>query len=257
MRVITINVNGVRSATAKGLWSWLGRQRADVVCLQETRAGPEELPAEVGRLDGWHRFFRHADRPGYSGVALLARRRPDRVMDRLGFAPFDREGRYLRADFGDLSVVSLYVPSGTTGDERQAFKMRCLARLSRHLRELRRAGRHYLLCGDLNIAHTKADIENWRGNQNHSGFLPEERAWLDRLFGPEGWTDAFRVVDQRPRQYTWWSNRGRAWENNVGWRIDYQVASPALGALARSAAIYKRQRFSDHAPLCIDYDYEL
>jgi exodeoxyribonuclease-3 len=171
----------------------------------------------------------------------------------MGFAPFDNEGRYVRADFDDVSVVSIYMPSGSSREDRQEFKMVCLDRLRTHLRELRKTGRECVVCGDINIAHKKIDIENWRGNQKNSGFLPEERAWMDRIFDEDGWVDAFRVVDPREKQYTWWSNRGQAWAKNVGWRIDYQICTPGIGQRAKAASIYKRARFSDHAPLTIDY----
>jgi len=257
MRVITLNVNGIRSAVSKGLLGWLSRQKADLVCLQEIRAHKADLPSELVRQRSWQVHLYASERKGYGGVAVLCRRSPDRIVTGLGWADVDCEGRYLQVDFGPLSIASLYVPSGTTGPERQAFKMDVLGRLAGHLSKLARSGREYVLCGDLNIAHQKIDIENWRGNQKNSGFLPEERAWLDELFGPRAWVDAFRVVTQEPRQYTWWSNRGRAWENNVGWRIDYQIATPGVGRLVRSATIYRAKRFSDHAPLIIDYDREL
>jgi exodeoxyribonuclease-3 len=170
-----------------------------------------------------------------------------------GIAEFDREGRYLEAQFGDVAVVSLYLPSGSAGPERQASKYRFLDAFVPHLRRLRGARRQYVLCGDWNIAHKPIDLKNWKSNQKNSGFLPDERAWMDRLFGELGFVDAFRSVDPRPERYTWWSNRGRAWAKNVGWRIDYQVATPALGGTTRAARIYRERRFSDHAPLIMDY----
>jgi exodeoxyribonuclease-3 len=226
------------------------------VCLQEVRAQADQRPPEFTRLRRWHQHYSDAQKKGYSGVAILSRDEPDRVVSAIGYAPFDREGRYIQADFGDLSVVSIYLPSGSSSDERQAFKMRSLARVRQHMRALRDSGRQFVVCGDINIAHQKIDIENWRGNQKNSGFLPEERAWMDRLMGDEGWIDAFRIVDKRPKQYTWWSNRGQAWAKNVGWRIDYQLCTKGVGLRAKAAAIYKRRRFSDHAPLIIDYDFE-
>lgn len=257
MRIITLNANGIRAAVRKGFLPWLRRQQADVVCLQEVRAEPSQFPPELRRLRSWHLYSHEADKKGYAGVALLSRREPDRVQVGFGWPDVDCEGRYLQADFGSLSIASIYLPSGSSGPVRQAYKMDVLERLLGFLRALRRTGRDYVLCGDINIAHRKIDIENWRGNQNHSGFLPEERAWMDRLLGQEGWVDGFRQVNLEPRQYTWWSNRGRAWENNVGWRIDYQLISPALASVVRSAAIYRRKRFSDHAPLALDYDRAL
>ena len=175
----------------------------------------------------------------------------------LGWPEVDAEARYLEVQYANLSVVSLYVPSGTSGDVRQAFKMDLLGRLSERLAELKASGREYVLCGDINIAHKQIDIENWRSNQKNSGFLPEERAWLDEVFGPVGYVDAFREVNQEAKQYTWWSNRGQAWAKNVGWRLDYQIATPGIGRTATAAKIYKAKRFSDHAPLIMDYDFEV
>jgi exodeoxyribonuclease III len=186
-------------------------------------------------------------------VALFSRAAPDRVIRGFGVDEFDREGRYLEARFGALSVVSIYLPSGSSGPHRQASKFRFLEAFLPYLQRLRRRRRDYILCGDFNIAHQPIDLKNWRANQKNSGFLPEERAWLDRVFGELGYVDAFRAVDPRPEQYTWWSNRGQAWAKNVGWRIDYQIASPRLAGKPRSASIYKAQRFSDHAPLTMDY----
>jgi len=256
MRVITLNANGVRSAAAKGLYRWLPRQEADLVCLQELRATPQQMPRPALKPRGHHAHFHPAQKLGYSGVALYARKAPDRVVTGLGWPDIDAEGRYLQADFGRLSVVSLYLPSGSSSAERQAVKFDFLARFLPVLAKLRDADREFILCGDWNIAHKPIDLKNWRSNQKNSGFLPEERAWLDRVFGELGLIDAFRVVDPRPEQYTWWSNRGRAWENNVGWRIDYQVVTPGLANLVRAASIYKRRRFSDHAPLIMDYDWD-
>ena len=253
MRVITVNVNGIRSAAGKGFFPWVTRQRADVVCLQEVRAGADHLAGRAFRPPSLHCHYLESARAGYSGVALLSRAKPERVVEGLGWPDIDPEARYLEAHFGRLAVVSLYVPSGTSGEERQAVKMGFLERFARHLRELRRSGREYIICGDVNIAHKPIDLRNWRSNQKNSGFLPEERAWLDTVFDDIGYVDAFRVVNQAPDQYTWWSNRGRAYENNVGWRIDYHLVSPDLADRVESARIYKRRKFSDHAPLTIDY----
>ena len=254
MRIATLNCNGIRAAARKGLYEWLPRQALDVLCLQETRCADADVAGAEFRPRGWHVAWLHADRKGYSGVALYSRRPPDRVIRGFGSGEFDREGRYLEARFGKLSVVSLYLPSGSSSPERQAAKFRFLAEFLPYLERLRRARRHYLLCGDWNIAHREIDLRNWRANQKNSGFLPQERAWLDEVFGRVHYVDAFRAVNQQPEQYTWWSNRGQSWAKNVGWRIDYQVASPALGERARAASIWKKTRFSDHAPLIIDYD---
>jgi exodeoxyribonuclease-3 len=187
---------------------------------------------------------------------LYARHEPDEVIEGIGWLEFDTEGRWIEARFGNLSVISLYLPSGSSSEARQQVKFDVMARLAPCFEQLRSDGREYIICGDWNIAHTKADIKNWRGNQKNSGFLPEELAWLDELFGPMGWVDAFRVVNQSADEYTWWSNRGQAWAKNVGWRIDYQVVTPGLRDRIRDAKIYRSKRFSDHAPLIVDYALE-
>jgi exodeoxyribonuclease-3 len=253
MRVITVNVCGIRSAAAKGLFRWLRRQRADFICLQETKSQEHQLAAHDVQLPGYQAFFSDAQQKGYAGVALYTRHRPSRVLRGFGVEEFDGEGRYLEAQVGDLSVVSLYLPSGSAGPHRQAAKFRFLEAFSLHLARLRRRRRHYILSGDWNIAHRPIDLRNWRSNQKNSGFLPEERAWMDQLFGSGGYVDAFREVRPGPDLYTWWSNRGQARTHNVGWRIDYQVVSTGLAGKARAASIYRRTRFSDHAPLIMDY----
>jgi exodeoxyribonuclease-3 len=227
------------------------------VCLQETRAHVDQLQDKLYWPRGYHTFFHQAERRGYSGVAIYCRRRPDRVVEGLGWPDVDAEGRYLEVQFGSLSVISLYMHSGSSGAERQERKFQMMDRFMPYLRSLRRGRREYIICGDWNIAHKEIDLKNWRGNLKNSGFLPEERAWMDELFGASGYVDAFRHVDQRSEQYTWWSNRGRAWEKNVGWRIDYQVVTPGLAERVERARIYKDRRFSDHSPLIIDYDYVL
>lgn len=254
MRIITLNANGIRSAHKKGFFQWLPRQNADVVCLQETKAHQQQLPPAVASPSRYHAYFRDAKKKGYSGVALYSWREPDRVIGGFGCPEFDDEGRYLRADFGRLSIVSLYLPSGSSSEERQAAKYDFMGKIMPTLEAIRADRRNYIICGDWNIAHKKIDLKNWRGNQKNSGFLPEERAWMDRLFKTVGMVDAFRVVNPEPGQYTWWSNRGQAWAKNVGWRIDYQVVTPGLRRKVRLAKIYKAKRFSDHAPLIMDYD---
>jgi len=204
---------------------------------------------------GYRGYFHCAEKKGYSGVGIYLRREPSQVIEGLGIPDIDAEGRYLRVDVGNLSVISVYQPSGSSSDERQQVKFSFMERFYPHLAALRNEGREVVLCGDWNIAHREIDLKNWRGNQKNSGFLPEERAWLTRVFDELGWVDVFRRVDDRPEQYTWWSNRGQAWAKNVGWRIDYHIATPGIAATARRCAIYKEQRFSDHAPLTIDYDY--
>lgn len=257
MRIITINTNGIRAAARKGFFAWMVRQRADVVCVQETKAQQHQLQDKIFWPRGYHAVFHDAEKKGYSGVAIYCKHRPDRTIQGIGWPDVDAEGRYLEVQFGALSVISLYLHSGSSSEARQQKKFEMMERFMPYLRNLRRKRREYVICGDWNIAHKQIDLKNWRGNIRNSGFLPEERAWMDELFGATGYVDAFRRVDQRPEQYTWWSNRGRAWEKNVGWRIDYQVVTPRLGERVRKAKIFKGQRFSDHAPLIIDYDYEL
>jgi exodeoxyribonuclease-3 len=257
MRIITVNLNGIRSAERKGFYSWLYRQRADVVCMQETKAQVDQLTEEMLAPNGFHGYFHDAEKKGYSGVAIYARRQPDRIVNGLGWPDIDAEGRYIQADFGKLSVISLYLPSGSSSEERQAVKFDFLDRFLPVLRKLRKDGREYVLCGDWNIAHKEIDLKNWRGNQKNSGFLPEERAWMTRVLDDVGYVDVFRQLNPKPDQYTWWSNRGRAWEKNVGWRIDYQLATPGIATTAAKERIYKDKRFSDHAPLIVDYEFAL
>ncbi|MEJ2565911.1 MAG: exodeoxyribonuclease III [Gammaproteobacteria bacterium] len=257
MKIMTLNANGIRSAAGKGFFQWMSKQRLDVVCLQETKAQEHQLSSQLQNLRGYHSYFHDAEKKGYSGVAIYSRKEPDRVRAGLGWPDIDAEGRYLQADFGSLSIVSLYLPSGSSSPERQAVKFDFMERFLPVLKRYRRSRRDYIICGDWNIAHKVIDLKNWRSNQKNSGFLPEERAWMDTVLEDLGWVDAFRVVNARPEQYTWWSNRGRAWDKNVGWRIDYQIVTPRLRGLVKSAAIYKDQRFSDHAPLTLVYDYEL
>ena len=255
MRVISINLNGIRSAFNKGLLPWMTQQGADIVCLQELKAQAADLTPEMSAPPGYHGYFHYAEKKGYSGVGIYSKRKPDAVIVGLGIAEFDSEGRYIEAQFGNLSVVSLYLPSGSSGEERQAVKFKFMAAFMPHLRELHASGREVLICGDWNIAHTEKDLKNWRGNKKNSGFLPEERAWLSELFYEVGYVDVFRKLHPELEAYTWWSNRGQAWAKDVGWRIDYHVASAGIAATAKTTSIYKEQRFSDHAPLTVDYDY--
>lgn len=251
---MTANLNGIRSAERKGFFTWLSRQKSDVVCLQETKAQQHQLSAPVFHPRQFHCFYHDAEKKGYSGTALYARSKPDKVVTGIGAPWIDCEGRYLEAQFGKLSVVSLYLPSGTTGDIRQDYKYKVMDYLLKHLKKLKRAGRQVIVCGDWNIAHTEADIRNWRGNKKNSGFLPEERQWLTELFDKHGYADAFRALPQKEHEYTWWSNRGQAYANNTGWRIDYQVITQDLLPNVSATRIYRTKRFSDHAPLIIDYD---
>ncbi|MBA2654511.1 MAG: exodeoxyribonuclease III [Gammaproteobacteria bacterium] len=257
MRVITINFNGIRSAAKKGFFDWVVTQNADIICVQETKAQMEHLDHSLYCPLPYSCHFADAEKKGYSGVGIYCKKEPDNLIRGLGWDCPDREGRYIQADFGELSLASLYMPSGTSGEERQTVKYAFLDRYLEVLKRIRQESRHYIICGDWNIAHKQIDLKNWRPNQKHSGFLPQERAWLDTLFDEVGMIDAFRVINQEPHQYTWWSNFANAWQNNVGWRIDYQIISPSLQDKVKSVSIYRDQKFSDHAPLIIDYDFEL
>lgn len=254
MRIITLNLNGIRSAVKKGFYTWLLQQDADIVCLQELKAQEAELAHETLQLEGYHSYFHCAEKKGYSGVGILTRQKPQKVITGLGWPDADLEGRYVEANFGHFAVASLYLPSGSSGEHRQVIKFDFLDRYKKHLETLRQQSCEFIICGDWNIAHKEIDLKNWRGNQKNSGFLPEERAWMDMLFGEMGFVDAFRLVNQEPDQYTWWSNRGQAWAKNVGWRIDYQVLTPGLKDKVKKVSIYKDSRFSDHSPLLVDYD---
>jgi exodeoxyribonuclease-3 len=254
MRIVTLNCNGIRSADRKGFFTWLAQTHADVVCLQETKAHVHQLASHILLPGGYHGFFFDAVRPGYSGTAIYCREKPRAVHRGLGFTLADTEGRYIQVDFPKISVASLYLPSGSSSEQAQQRKFEFMAAYDPLLAALRKKRREYVICGDWNIAHRKIDLKNWRGNQKNSGFLPEERAWLDTLFDEYKLVDAFRVVDEREDQFTWWSNRGQAWAKNVGWRIDYQITTPGLRDAVTAAAIYKDERFSDHAPLLMDYD---
>ena len=254
MRIITVNVNGIRAAARKGFFAWLAKQNADVFCIQETKAQLPQLDDPMFHPSDYHCFYHDAEKKGYSGVAIYCRQAPDEVIIGMGNDEFDAEGRYIEVRLGRLSVVSLYLPSGSSSEQRQQAKYRCMAFFENKMQEMANSGRDYILCGDWNIAHKNQDIRNWRGNQKNSGFLPDERAWLDKLFDEMHFVDAFRELPQAEHEYTWWSNRGQAWANNVGWRIDYHILSPSLKGKVQATDIYREQRFSDHAPLTVDYD---
>lgn len=262
MRIISANLNGIRSAATKGFFDWLPSQAADVVCVQELKAQAADLKPEFIQCDGLSGAFHYAEKKGYSGVGVYSRKHPKKIIEGLGIPEFDAEGRYIEAGLdnpsgGKLAVISLYQPSGSSGEERQQAKYRFLDAFFPHLEALMKSGREIVICGDWNIAHREADLKNWKSNQKNSGFLPEERAWMTRLFDELGWVDVYRSLypEHTGEAYTWWSNRGQAYAKNVGWRIDYQIATPGIAAKARAASVYKDQRFSDHAPLIVDYDY--
>ncbi len=264
MKIISLNLNGIRSATNKGLYAWLKKQDADIICMQEIKAQVSDMTAEMLNPEGYYGYFHYAEKKGNRGVGIYTKVQPDAVIEGLGnsnlghahgMTDIDSEGRYIEARFGNLSVVSLYLPSGSSGEERQAFKFSVMERFMPQLQALKQSGRDVVICGDWNIAHKEADLKNWKGNRKNSGFLPEERAWLTTLFDQVGWVDVYRKLhpDTTDACYTWWSNRGQAWAKNVGWRIDYQIATPELASKAVATSVYKDERFSDHAPLIIDY----
>jgi exodeoxyribonuclease III len=257
MRIITLNLNGLRSATKKGFLDWLPKQDADIVCVQELKAQPDNMTNSMRSPAGYSGYFHCADKKGYSGVGMYTRRIPDKIVEGTGIPEIDAEGRFLRADIGNLTVISVYLPSGSSGEHRQAAKFFFMAQFFPLLQSLAESGRDILLCGDWNIAHKEIDLKNWRANQKNSGFLPEERTWLSTVLEELELVDVFRKISSEPDQYTWWSNRGQAWAKNVGWRIDYQIATSGLANTATNTSIYKEERFSDHAPLLIDYDYQL
>ena len=259
MRIISFNANGIRSAAKKGFFEWLKQQNADVTCIQETKAQEDQLSDPMFRPDGHHCFYKDAStKKGYSGVAIYAKREPDEVRTALGWAPFDDEGRYIEARFGKLSVVSFYIPSGSSGDLRQGFKFEVMDWLKPVLDEWMRSGRDYVLCGDWNIVRSALDIKNWKSNQKNSGCLPPERDWLNGLCDSGdaktgAWVDAYRELHPKGEDYTWWSNRGAARAKDVGWRLDYQLLTPALAQRLKACAIEREHRFSDHAPFIVDY----
>ncbi len=251
MRVTTFNCNGIRSAAKKGFFNWLQQEQPDVLCLQETKAQRHQLQDDLYHPPGYHSYYFDALKKGYSGTAIYSRQAPDRIIRGFGWALADDEGRFIQADFGNLSVVSLYMPSGSSGPERQQVKFEFLDHFSPLLAALRRDGREYIICGDWNMCHQPIDLKNWRANQKNSGFLPAERAWLDALYGDLGYVDAFRHLYPQQAVYSWWSNRGQARAKNVGWRLDYHVVTPGLVETLESAEIYTGENFSDHAPVTL------
>ena len=259
-RLATLNLNGIRSAASKGFETWVESLGADCLGVQELKAQADTVEGRFDVLHGLRGHFHYAEKKGYSGVGLYTRKRPSEVVVGLGHPEFDAEGRYIETRHDTarrkLSVISCYFPSGSSGEHRQAAKYRFLDVLYPHLERLR-GEREFILVGDVNIAHREIDLRNWRSNQKNSGFLPEERAWLSRLFDDLGLVDVFRTLNPNAEQYTWWSNRGAAWDKNVGWRLDYQIATPGIAAKARREFIHREPRFSDHAPLVIDYDFRL
>lgn len=262
LRVISANLNGIRSAANKGFFNWLANQNADVVGIQEVKAQDVHVSGTFCTAADLSGHFHYAQKKGYSGVGIYSRYEPSEVVVGMGIPEFDDEGRWVEKRFDrpgrKLSVISCYFPSGSSGEERQGVKFRFLDAIYPKLMSLK-GRREFILVGDVNIAHKEADLKNWKGNQKNSGFLPEERAWMTKLYGGGGLVDVYRQLhpDTTDTCYTWWSNRGQAYANNVGWRLDYQIATKSVAALALRASIFKDQKFSDHAPLTIDYDLQL
>jgi len=252
VRILTLNANGIRSAQSKGFFEWVKKQDMDVICVQETKAQTHQLDSENFKLAGYQSYFFDAEKKGYSGVALYTRLPVKQLEKGLGFDIADKEGRYLQVDFDEVSVASLYLPSGSSGPEKQANKFIFLEKFKKKLKEIIASKRSFILCGDWNIAHKEIDLKNWRANQKNSGFLPEERAWLDEVFAL-GFVDSFRVLNPNASEYTWWSARGQARAKNVGWRIDYQIVTPDLKEKIKSVLIFREKFFSDHAPLIVEY----
>ena len=261
-KLTSLNLNGLRSATRKGLEAWIAALRADCICVQEIKAQAADVQGQLDQLAGLQGYFHYAEKKGYSGVGIYTRHEPSEVRIGYGDPEFDAEGRCIELRFDTpahkFSILSVYFPSGSSSEERQQAKFRFLASFHPHLMRLR-AEREFVLCGDVNIAHQAIDLKNWKGNLKNSGFLPEERAWMTDLLERDGLVDVYRHLhpDTTGEAYTWWSNRGQAWANNVGWRIDYQLATAALAAQAHTASVYKEQRFSDHAPLTVEYGFSL
>ena len=252
-KIISANLNGIRSAHKKGFFNWMQAQTADFICVQELKAQLPDMTDDFLTPTGYHGHFHYAEKKGYSGTGIYSRHKPDAVRTGFGCPEFDAEGRYVQCDFDQLSIISVYCPSGSASPERQLAKFRFMEVFLPHLLALKAEGREVVICGDWNIAHQEIDLKNYQGNKKNSGFLPEERAWLTRIFDELGYVDVHRGIDKRPEQYTWWSNRGQAYAKNVGWRIDYHVATPGIAAQAREVFVYKDERFSDHAPLVIHY----
>ncbi len=262
-RLISLNLNGIRSAATKGWETWTESVAADCMGVQELKAQAEHVQGQFDQVADMRGHFHYAEKKGYSGVGLYGKTEPSEVLIGFGSPEFDLEGRYVEARYDKpgrkFSVISSYFPSGSSGEDRQAAKFRFLAQMEPHLARLK-SEREFILVGDINIAHKEIDLRNWKGNQKNSGFTPEERAWMTQLLDPQagvGLVDVFRTLNQQAEQYTWWSQRGQAWAKNVGWRIDYHLATPGVAALARREHIYLAERFSDHAPLVIDYDFSL
>jgi len=261
-KLTSLNLNGIRSAASKGVEAWVAQHSPDCICVQEVKAQADDVHGRHDQLAGLKGHFHFAQKKGYSGVGAFTKHEPSDVVVGFGCEEFDAEGRYVELRFDTpqrkLSIISCYFPSGSSGEDRQQAKFRFLDALDPHLVRLKQS-RDFILCGDINIAHNEKDLKNWKGNRKNSGFLPEERAWMTKLLSETGLVDVYRHLHPETTDdcYTWWSNRGQAYAKNVGWRLDYQIATAGIAEKARDAAIYKTTRFSDHAPLTIAYDLAL
>ncbi len=256
MKVVSFNANGIRASVNKGFCHWVKKTKPDVICIQELKAKEHQIPEELRSLK-YHEYLKCAERPGYSGVAIYSKVVPKQVDYEIGHEDFDIEGRFIQAHFHDVSIASIYFPSGSSKEERQQFKYKFLDFFYDFVVTQKRKRRQFIYCGDYNIAHKKIDIKNWRSNQKNSGFLPEERAWMDKLVEQAKFIDSFRVLNDEADQYTWWSNRGKAYEKNVGWRLDYQFITPGLKDHVKKVSIYRGEKFSDHAPFVVEYNWSL
>jgi exodeoxyribonuclease-3 len=253
MKILTLNVCGIRASQKKGLFRWLSKQKFDFICLQEVRATNEQISFSEFGLKGYKRYMSEAEKKGYSGVCVYCKEKPTNVSKSFGSKIFEKEGRFIELKFKKLTIVSVYFPSGSSGEHRQLLKYKFMSKFESYLKKIKSSKQTVIICGDWNIAHKEIDIRNWKSNKKNSGFLPEERQWLDKIINKHGFVDTFRVINKLPDNYTWWSNRGRAWDNNVGWRIDYQMLSPGNNIKTIDAKIYKKKRFSDHSPLIMSY----
>ena len=251
-RIITYNLNGIRSAMSKGWLDWVKIVNPHIICVQEIKAQTDQLNLNDFTDAGYYSYWYPAEKKGYSGVAIFSKQKPDHVEYGCGF--HDHEGRVLRADFGDVSVISVYMPSGSSGDERQAFKMVWLAQFQAYIEQLKTTRPNLIICGDYNICHRAIDIHNPISNANSSGFLPEEREWIDSFIG-SGFIDSLRHFNKDPHNYTWWSFRSNARAKNLGWRIDYNLVSASMEKALKSAVIMPDARHSDHCPCVLEIDF--
>lgn len=246
--IISYNVNGIRAAVKKGFWQWLNEESPDIICLQETKAHTDDLDETFTKVENYHVYYHHAEKKGYSSVAIFTKEAPLKVVYGCGIEKYDREGRFLRVDFADFSVLNVYLPSGTSGDERQAFKEECLVDFLQYVTDLRQTIPNLILCGDFNIAHQNIDIHNPVSNKNSSGFLPQEKAWMTDFLAT-GLVDSFRHLNPDKQEYSWWSYRANARKNNKGWRIDYILITEELHKRSVSAHIMPDAEHSDHCPI--------